>query len=105
MDFAIGLPRTRTGYDAIWVIVDQLTKLAHFLAIRYNFSLDRLVKLYINEIVKFHRVSMSILSDRDPRFWPKLHKTLGTTLYFSTTIHLQTDGQSKKTIQTLQDML
>ena len=65
MDFVVGLPYTRTGYDAIWVIVDRLTKSAHFLDIRNNFSLDRLVKLYINEIVKFHGVSMSIVSNRD----------------------------------------
>ena len=68
MDFVVDLPRTRTGYDAIWVIVDRLTKSAHFLVIRYNFSLDRLVKLYINEIVKLNGVSISIVSDRDPRF-------------------------------------
>ena len=68
MDFIIGLPRTRAGYNTIWVIVDRLTKLAHFLPIRNNFSLDRLAELYINEIVKLHGVPVSIVSDRDPRF-------------------------------------
>ena len=68
MDFVIRLPRTRAGYDAIWVIVDRLTKSARFLAIRNNFSLDRLVELYISEIVKLHGVLVSIISDRDPRF-------------------------------------
>ena len=68
MDFVVGLPHTQAGYDAIWVIVDRLTKSAHFLAIRNNFSLDKLAKLYINEIVKLHEVSISIVSDRDPRF-------------------------------------
>ena len=68
MDFVIGLPRTQPDYDAIWVIVDRLTKSAHFLAIRNNFSLDKLGKLYISEIVKLHEVSVSIVSDRDPRF-------------------------------------
>ena len=68
MDFVIGLPRTQAGYDAIWVIVDRLTKSAHFLAIRNNFSLDRLAELYISEIVKLHGVPVSIVSDRDPRF-------------------------------------
>ena len=63
MDFVVGLPRTQAGYDAIWVIVDRLTKLAHFLTICNNFTLDRLTKLYINEIVKLHRVSVSIVSN------------------------------------------
>ena len=76
MDFVIGLPRTQTSYDDIWVIVDQLTKSAHFLPIPNNFSLDKLTKLYISEIVKLHRVLVSIVSDKDPqftsRFWPKL---------------------------------
>ena len=63
MDFVVGLPCTQAGYDAIWMIVDRLTKSAHFLAIRNNFSLDRLAKLYISEIVKLHRVLVSIMSD------------------------------------------
>ena len=68
MDFVVGLPRTQADYDAIWVIMDQLTKSTHFLTIRNNFSLDKLAKLYISEIVKLHGVSVSIVSDRDPRF-------------------------------------
>ena len=68
MDFVVGLPHTQTDYDAIWVIVDRLIKSAHFLAIHNNFTLDRLAKLYINEIVKLHEVSISIVSDQDPRF-------------------------------------
>ena len=91
MDFLIGLPCTQADYDAIWVIVDRLTKSAHFLAIQNNFSLDKLAKLYISEVIKLHGISVSIVSDRDPRFtsrfWPKLHKALGTILHFSTTFH------------------
>ena len=68
MDFVVGLPRAQGGYDAIWVRVDRLTKSAHFLAIRNNYSLNQLVELYVDEIVKFHGVSVSIVSDRDPRF-------------------------------------
>ena len=68
MDFVVGLPRTYMGYDAIWVIVDRITKSTHFLAIRNNFSLDRLAELYVNEIVKLHRVPISIVLDRDPKF-------------------------------------
>ena len=65
MDFTVGLPRTQAGYDAIWVIVDRLTKSAYFLVIQNNFFLDKLTKLYISEIVKFHRVTVSIVLDRD----------------------------------------
>ena len=68
MNFIVGLSCTQICYDAIWVIVDQLTKSAHFLAIRNNFSLDRLAKLYIIETIKLHRVSISIMLDQDPRF-------------------------------------
>ena len=65
MDFVTGLPRTPTGKDAIWVIVDRLTKSAHFLAIRVDFSLERLARLYINEILRLHGAPVSIVSDRD----------------------------------------
>ena len=68
MDFVIGLPPTQKGYDAIWVIVDQLTKSAHFLPIRIRYNLEKLAKLYIKEIVSRHGVPVSIVSDRDPRF-------------------------------------
>ena len=66
MDFVVGLPRTQTSHDAIWVIVDRLTKLAHFLAIHSTFSLERLARLYIDEVVKLHGVPVMIVSDRDP---------------------------------------
>ena len=109
MDFISGLPRTKKGNDAIWVIVDRLTKSAHFLPIKVTFSLERLAKLYIDEIVSRHGIPISIVSDRDPRFtsrfWPSLQKALGTKLKFSTAFHPQTDGQSERTIQTLEDML
>ena len=96
MDFVVGLPHVQGGYDAIWVIVDRLTKSAHFLAIRNNYSLNQLAELYVDEIVKLHGVTISIVSDRDPkftsRFWPKLQKALDTSLHFSTAFHPQTDG-------------
>ena len=108
MDFVVGLPCTQTDHDAIWVIIDKLTKSAHFLAMRSTSSLERLVKLYINEIVKLHGLSISIVLDWNPqftfRFWLKLQKALGTTLHFSIAFHPQTDGQSEMTIQTLEDM-
>ena len=68
MDFVVSLSCTEASHDAIWVIVDRLTKSVHFLAICNIFSLERLAKLYINEIVKLHGVPVSIMSDRDPRF-------------------------------------
>ncbi|OMO99999.1 Integrase, catalytic core [Corchorus capsularis] len=107
--FIAGLPRTRRGHDAIWVIVDRLTKSAQFLPVRITFSTERLTRLNVAEIVRLHGVSVSIVSDRDPiftsRFWPKLQHALGTRLKFSTAFHPQTDGQSERTIQTLEDML
>ena len=109
MDFVVGLPRTQAGFDAIWVIMDRITKSAHFLPIRTKFSLDHLAELYVNEIVRLHAVPVTIVSDRDSkftsRFWPRLQNALGTTLHFSTAFPSQTDGQSKRTIQNLEDML
>ena len=80
MDFVCGLPRTSTGCDAVWVIVDRLTKSAHFLPMNMEYSLEKLTKLYIKEIVRLHGVPSSIISDRDPRFtsgfWNSLHEAL-----------------------------
>ena len=91
MDFVTGLPRTLGCDNAIWVIVDRLTKSAHFLPMKVNFSMDRLASLYIKEIVRKHGVPVSIVSDRDPRFtsrfWHSLQKALGTKLSFSTAFH------------------
>ena len=109
MDFVTSLPRTQRQHDAIWVIVDRLTKSAHFLPVNVGDSLEKLSQLYVDEIVRLHGVPVSIVSDRDPRFtsrfWPSLQTDLGTRLHFSTTFHPQTDGQSERTIQTLEDML
>ncbi|KAL0287149.1 UNVERIFIED_CONTAM: Transposon Ty3-I Gag-Pol polyprotein [Sesamum calycinum] len=109
MDFVVGLPRTLRKHDAIWVIVDRLTKSTHFLPIQLGDSLDKLAELYVSKIVRLHGVPVSIMSDRDPRFtshfWESLQRALGTKLHFSTVFHPQTDGQSEKTIQTLEDMM
>nr|GEY91460.1 hypothetical protein [Tanacetum cinerariifolium] len=100
---------TTNGYDTIWVIVDRLTKSAHFLHMRENDPMEKLMKLYIKEVVTRHGVPVSIISDRDGRFtslfWQALHKALGTRLDMSTAYHPETDGQSERTIQTLEDML
>nr|KYP53511.1 Transposon Ty3-G Gag-Pol polyprotein [Cajanus cajan] len=109
MDFVVGLPKTVKNLDAIWVIVDRLTKSAHFIPINIRYSLERLTKLYISEIVRLHGVPTSIVSDRDPRFtsrfWESLHKALGTKLKLSSAYHPQTDGQTERTIQSLEDLL
>ena len=109
MDFVTKLPRSQRGNDMIWVIVDRLTKSAHFLATSETASLTKLAQLYINEIVSRHGVPLSIVSDRDPRFasefWQSLQQNLGTRVNLSTAYHPQTDGQSERTIQTLEDML
>ena len=68
MDFMVELPLTRRKHDSIWVMVDRLTKSAHFLPVRTDYSLDKLAKLYIEEIFQVHEILMSIISDRDPRF-------------------------------------
>jgi hypothetical protein len=109
MDFVVGLPKAPSGQDAIWVIVDQLMKCARFSPIKITNSMDKLAELYVREIVRLHGVPISIVSDRDPRFtsrfWEKLQNAMGTKLNFSTAYHPQIDGQSERTIQTLEDML
>ncbi|GJT49015.1 putative reverse transcriptase domain-containing protein [Tanacetum coccineum] len=101
--------RTSSGYDIIWVIMDRLTKSAHFLPMREDYKMDRLARLYLNEIVARHGVSISIISDRDSRFTSRflqsIQKALVTKLDMSMAYHPQTDSQSKRTIQTLEDML
>ncbi|KAI5334636.1 hypothetical protein L3X38_024769 [Prunus dulcis] len=91
MDFVFKLPRTQNKHDGVWVIVNRLTKSAHFLPVRANYTLNKLAKLFIDEIVRLHGVPVSITSDRDPRFtsrfWTKLHEAFGTQLQFSTDFH------------------
>ncbi|GJW22543.1 putative reverse transcriptase domain-containing protein [Tanacetum coccineum] len=109
MDFVTKLPKMSTGQDTIWVIVDRLTKSAHFLPMKENNSMNKLTRQYLKEVVTRHGVPVLIISDRDGRFtsqiWQSLQKALGTQLDMSTTYHPQTDGQSERTIQTLEDML
>ena len=80
MDFVTGLPRSQRGHDAVWVIVDRLTKTAHFLPIRVSDSVDVLSRLYIREIVRLHGVPVSIVSDRDPRFTSRFWQSLQAAL-------------------------
>ncbi|KAK8617479.1 hypothetical protein V6N13_080395 [Hibiscus sabdariffa] len=109
MDFVTGLPVTPSKKDSVWVIVDRFTKCAHFLPVHTTYTYDKLAELYIREIVSLHGVPKSIVSDRDPkftsRFWESLHTALGSRLNFSTSYHPQSDGQSERVIQVLEDML
>ncbi|GJW79841.1 putative reverse transcriptase domain-containing protein [Tanacetum coccineum] len=109
MDFVTKLPRTSSGHDAIWVIIDRLTKSAHFLHMREDYKIDKLAGLYLNEIFARHGVPISIILDHDSRFtlrfWQSMQEVLGTRLDMSTAYHPQADDQSERTIQTLEDML
>nr|GEV02522.1 putative reverse transcriptase domain-containing protein [Tanacetum cinerariifolium] len=109
MDFVTKFPRTSSGHDRIWVIVDRLTTSSHFLPMPEDYKMNRLARLYLNEIVPRHGVPISIISDRDSRFtsrfWQSMQEALGTRLDMSTAYHPQTDGQSEHTIQALEDML
>ncbi|GKC00075.1 putative reverse transcriptase domain-containing protein, partial [Tanacetum coccineum] len=98
-DFITKLPRTRSGHDAIWVVVDRLTKSTHFVSIREDYSTEKLARLYTDEISARHRVLVSIILDHDAQFtsrlWQTFQKSLGTRLDMSMTYHPQTDGQTE----------
>jgi transposase InsO family protein len=109
MDFIVGLPRTRAGYDSIWVVVDRLTKAAHFIPVNTTYNSVVLAELYMSRIVCLHRIPKKIISDRGTQFTShflqQLHEALGTHLKFSSAYHPQTDGQTERTNQILEDML
>nr|GEX72223.1 reverse transcriptase domain-containing protein [Tanacetum cinerariifolium] len=109
MDFVTKLPRTSSGHDTIWVIMDRLTKSTYFLPMRKDYKMGRLARLYLNEIISRLGVPISIISDHDSqftsKFWHSMQEALGTWLDMSTAYHPQTDGQSERMIQTLEDML
>ena len=109
MDFIVGLPKSTRGHDAIWVIMDILTKVAHFIPVKTTFNANLLAQLYMSRIVSLHGVPKSITSDRGSlftsTFWLRLHQALGTMLKHSTAYHPQTDGQTERVNQILEDML
>ncbi|GJZ43046.1 putative reverse transcriptase domain-containing protein [Tanacetum coccineum] len=109
MDFVMKHPKSSQGYNIIWVIVDRLTKSAIFVPMRETDPMDKLARMYLKEVVTRHGIPLSIICDRDPRFasnfWRSLQNALGTSLDMSIAYHPQTDGQSERTIQTLEDML
>jgi hypothetical protein len=103
------LPKTHTGEDSIWVVVDHLMKSAHFISIKVKDPMDKLARLYVQNVVRLHGVPSAIISDRDShftsRFWQSLQREMWTKLKFSTTFHPQTDGQSERTNHIPDDML
>jgi hypothetical protein len=109
MDIIVGLPRTRAGFDSIWVVVDRLTKAAHFIPVNTTYNNAMLAELYMSRIICLHGVPKKIVSDRGTQFtshfWQQLHEDLGTHLKFSSACHPQTDGQTERTKQILEDML
>src|ERR1051325_2978072 len=109
MDFVSGLSRTAKNCDASWVIVDRLTESAHFIPMRMDYPMEKLVLLYVERIVSLHGIPASIVSDRDPRFtskfWTGLQEALGTKLRLSFAYHPQTDGPTERTIHSLEDLL
>jgi hypothetical protein len=109
MDFIVGLARTRDGYDSIWAIVDRLTKVAHFIPVKTTYSAAQLAELYMSRIVCLHGVPKKIVSERGTQFtsqfWKRLHESMDTKLNFSSAYHSQTNCQTKRTNQVLEDML
>jgi transposase InsO family protein len=99
MDFIVGLPRTQSSYDSIWVIVDRLTKVAHFIPVKTTYSEPQLAGLYMSRVVCLNGVLKKIVSDRGTqftsKFWERLHEALDTQLCFSSSYHPQTDGQTE----------
>ncbi|WVZ84767.1 hypothetical protein U9M48_031757 [Paspalum notatum var. saurae] len=109
MDFIVGLPHTQKGYDSIWVVIDRLTKSAHFVPVKTTYRAKQYAELYISRIVSLHGVPRTITSDRGSlfvsRFWKQLQAALGINLVRSSAYHPQTSGQVERVNQILEDML
>jgi hypothetical protein len=98
MDFVVGLRRTPKGNDSVWVIVDRLTKVAHFAPVT-RYATEKLADLHVEHILRLHGAPRSFMSDRGPqfmaKFWKSFHQLLGTTVSYSTAFHPQIDGQTE----------
>jgi transposase InsO family protein len=109
MDFIVGLPNTSLRHDSIWVIVDRLTKTAHFLPVHTTYNAKKYAEIYLDQIVRLHGIPKTIISDRGAQFvawfWEQLQDALGTKLIRSSAYHPQIDGQIERVNQILEDML
>jgi transposase InsO family protein len=109
MDFIVGLPNTSQSHDSIWVIVDRLTKTAHFLLVHTTYNAKKYAEIYLDQIVCLHGIPKTIISDRGAQFvahfWEQFQQALGTKLIRSFAYHPQTDGQTERINQILEDML
>jgi hypothetical protein len=109
MDFITGLPKTQKGSNVIWVVIDRLSKVAHFLSIQEDITASQLADLYVSQIVSLHGVPKKIISDRGSlftsKFWAIFQQAMGTCLSFSMAYHPQTGGQTERVNQILEDML
>jgi hypothetical protein len=109
MDFVVRPPRTPKGNDSVWVIVDRLTKVAHFVPVKTRYAIEKLANLYVEHVLRLIGAPRSIVSDYGPqfvaKFWKSFQQLLGTTLNYNTTFHPQIDGQTERVNQVLEDML
>jgi hypothetical protein len=109
MDFVVGLSLTSHRQNAILVIVDKLTKSAHFIPVRDTYDVTDVEHMFVSEVICLHRIPKKIISDRDSRFtsrfWTSLESTLGTQLNLRTTYHPETDGKTERVNQVMEDML
>jgi transposase InsO family protein len=109
MDFIVGLSQTSQKHDSIWVIIDRLSKIAHFLPMHTTYTAKKYAEVYLDQIIRLHGVPKTIISDQGAqfvaRFWEQLQSSLGTKLIQSSSYHPQTDGQTKRVNQILEDML
>ena len=105
MDFITGLPMTWRQHDSIMVVVGKLTKASHFILVKSTYKIDSITEIFMNDIFILHGLPKAIVSDRDPKFWKGLFADLGTKLNFSTAYHPQTNGQTKRVNQVLEDMI
>src|SRR3954463_13940848 len=109
MDFITGFPRTQKGNNAIFVVMDRLSKVAHFLQVRESITASQLADLYVSRIVSLHGVPLEVNSNRGSlftsRFWQSFQNAMGSHLSFSATFHTQSSGQVERVNQILEDML